>query len=69
MDYRKILVAYIAHVGREEGTDFLGAPIAGLTGEENALLCEASAETGTGAWREDRLKKAQEFRDNVRSGD
>ena len=45
VDYRKILAAYIAHVGRQEGTDFLGEPLATLTNDENAALHEVAAET------------------------
>ena len=44
-DWRKILVAYVHHVNFEEGTDFLGYPIDGLTPEESAALHEAVAES------------------------
>jgi hypothetical protein len=42
IDWRKILIAYMAHVGRDEGVDFLGvdemAQADGLTTEENEAL-------------------------------
>jgi hypothetical protein len=46
MDYRKILVAYIDHVGYSEGTDFLPAELRGLTAEENAALAQAAIDAG-----------------------
>lgn len=44
IDWRKILMAYISHVGACEGIDFLPAELDGLTAEENAALNEAAAD-------------------------
>lgn len=45
VDYRKILIAYINHVGSVEGVDFLGDDqstfVAGLSDEENVELAKA----------------------------
>lgn len=57
MDYRKILIAYIDHVGRCEGVDFLGSGpsevLPGLTEEEGIALAKARdaslVEEGRGA--------------------
>lgn len=49
-DYRKILVAYICHVGTQEGIDFLGngspwvQPMNGLTLEETNVLVSLAKE-------------------------
>ncbi len=44
IDYRKMLLLYVAHVGDYEGTDFLGngkfADIDGLTDEESVELAK-----------------------------
>jgi len=48
-DWRKILVAYIAHVDDVEGTDFLGYPVDGLTDAENVMLLEAAGRTKAAA--------------------
>lgn len=46
VDYKKILLAYLNHVGELEGTCFLGRSadqgIKGLTSEELTHLCELS---------------------------
>jgi hypothetical protein len=48
MDYRKMLAAYITHVGAAEGTDFLGngpsAGVLGLMDEENIELAKVRDE-------------------------
>lgn len=49
IDYRKVLIAYIDHVGHCEGTDFLPATLDDLTTEENIALHEAAAETANDA--------------------
>lgn len=62
MDWRKILAAYIEHVGATEGVDFLPG-VSGLTDEENAALAELAAEGGcTNEHRERLLKYAADKR-------
>ena len=46
VDWEKVLIAYINHVGYLEGTDFLPAELDGLTPEENEGLKQAA----TKAW-------------------
>jgi hypothetical protein len=43
-DWRKILIAYINHVGECEGADFLRRYIPGLSLEENLELHRAASE-------------------------
>lgn len=44
VDFRKILMAYIAHVGDMEGIDFLPSDLAALTPREIGELHKAAAE-------------------------
>ena len=44
IDYRKILIAYIAHVSANEGVDFLPAALTGLSTDELVALHEAAME-------------------------
>jgi hypothetical protein len=63
MDWRKILAAYIDHVGKCEGVDFLPG-VHALTDEENAALAELAAEAPnlTSSHRENLLTYARKMR-------
>lgn len=49
MDWKKILLEYIRHVGNEEGVDFLPAEFRALTEEESRALHELAEQLRTDA--------------------
>lgn len=63
-DWRKILKAYIGHVGDAEGVLFLPAQVKGLSDLEQAALFEVAAEHEETAQshRDDLLARAKEVR-------
>lgn len=64
-DWRKILVAYISHVGCMEGVDFLGEQIDDLAPSELACLYEAGAETASDLWATRLREMAQQQREKA----